>query len=102
MRPSPKLRRALGRRLEHLGLDVDLWSMDLLALRAHPDFPGTEVPRTEASGLVGSTPGQGEGPALVLQGHVDVVPPGDLGEWVGDPIVPLGDVGRRRPRPRRL
>ncbi|WP_331728246.1 ArgE/DapE family deacylase [Streptomyces sp. NBC_01176] len=89
-----ELQHLLGQRLEHLDLDVDLWSMDLPALRAHPDFPGTEVPRTEAWGLVGSTPGQGEGPALVLQGHVDVVPPGDLGDWVGDPFVPrvVGDV----------
>ena len=33
-------------------LDVDHWKIDLEALRAHPDFPGTEAPRRR-SGLLG-------------------------------------------------
>lgn len=33
---------------ERLGLEVDLWSMDLPALRGHPDFPGGEAARDEA------------------------------------------------------
>ncbi len=71
-----ELQHQLAGRLEWLGLDVDLWSMDLPALRAEPDFPGTEAPREEAWGLVGTTPDGGDGPTLILQGHVDVVPPG--------------------------
>ena len=63
------------------GLDVDTWALDLDALRADPRFPGTEVDRTEAYGMVAST-GPGT-PALVLQGHVDVVPTGDLAKWEG-------------------
>ncbi|MFE1312173.1 ArgE/DapE family deacylase [Streptomyces sp. NPDC058755] len=80
--------------LERLGLEVDLWSMDLPALLADPEFPGMEVPREEAWGLVGVSEGGGDGPTLVLQGHVDVVPPGDLAAWDGDPFVPrvIGDV----------
>ncbi|MFI7500165.1 ArgE/DapE family deacylase [Streptomyces sp. NPDC049687] len=83
-----ELQHHLAGRLERLGLDVDLWSMDLPALFADPDFPGMEVPREEAWGLVGHTPGGGDGPTLVLQGHVDVVPPGDPAAWDGDPFVP--------------
>ncbi|MEU9735656.1 ArgE/DapE family deacylase [Streptomyces sp. NPDC048002] len=82
-----ELQHLLARRLELLGLDVDLWSMDLAALRADPDFPGSEAPREEAWGLVGTTGGE-DGPTLVLQGHVDVVPPGDPAAWAGDPFVP--------------
>ncbi|MFJ8112934.1 ArgE/DapE family deacylase [Streptomyces sp. NPDC096132] len=78
----------LAGRLERLGLDVDLWSMDLPVLLAHPDFPGMEVPREEAWGLVGHTADGGDGPTLILQGHVDVVPPGDPAAWAGDPFVP--------------
>ncbi len=54
-------------------------------LEADPRHPGTEVDRTEGWGVVGVT---GEGrPALVLQGHVDVVPTGDLDRWLdGDPF----------------
>ncbi|MEV7179425.1 ArgE/DapE family deacylase [Kitasatospora sp. NPDC093679] len=73
--------------LDGLGLETDLWSMDLPALRADPDFPGTEAPREEAWGLVAGTGGD-DGPTVVLQGHVDVVPPGDAAQWVGDPFVP--------------
>ncbi|WP_460068375.1 ArgE/DapE family deacylase [Streptomyces sp. YKOK-I1] len=85
-----ELQHLLAGRLERLGLDVDLWSMDLPELCAHPDFPGMEVPREEAWGLVGHTAaaGDGDGPTLILQGHVDVVPPGDPAAWEGDPFVP--------------
>ncbi|MFF3344765.1 ArgE/DapE family deacylase [Streptomyces sp. NPDC002779] len=82
-----EIQHHLARRLELIGLDVDLWSMDLDALRSHPAFPGSEAPRDEAWGLVGTTAG-GDGPTLVLQGHVDVVPPGDPATWPGDPFVP--------------
>ncbi|WP_308297083.1 MULTISPECIES: ArgE/DapE family deacylase [unclassified Streptomyces] len=89
-----ELQHLLARRLERLGLDVDLWSMDLDELRAHPGFPGAEAEREEAWGLVGVTPDGGDGPTFVLQGHVDVVPPGDPASWPGDPFVPRvsGDV----------
>lgn len=36
--------------------------------------------RESALGLVGSW-GAGTGPTLVLNGHIDVVPPGDLAQW---------------------
>ncbi|MFE8017537.1 ArgE/DapE family deacylase [Streptomyces antibioticus] len=89
-----ELQHLLAGRLERLGLDVDLWPMDLPALLADPGFPGMEVAREEAWGLVGHTDGGADGPTLILQGHVDVVPPGDLAAWQGDPFVPrvTGDV----------
>ena len=65
--------------LRELGFDVDAWKLDLDDLHAHPDFPGAEAERVEGHGVVGVL---GEGrPALVLQGHVDVVPTGDLDRW---------------------
>jgi acetylornithine deacetylase len=36
-------------------------------------------------GLVGRLPGSGGGPCLMLNGHIDVVPPGDLNAWTNDP-----------------
>jgi len=73
--------------LRRLDLDVDLWSMDVPALQSHADFPGLEAPRDEAWGLVASLPAA-DGPTLILQGHVDVVPPGDPAKWTGDPFTP--------------
>jgi acetylornithine deacetylase len=66
------------------GLDVDTWALDLEALRADERFPGTEAERVEGYGMVAST-GPGT-PALVLQGHVDVVPIGDPDKWDVDPF----------------
>ncbi|MFI8008453.1 ArgE/DapE family deacylase [Streptomyces sp. NPDC086010] len=94
-----ELQHVLARHLQRLDLDTDLWSMDLRELRADPGYPGAEVPRDEAWGLVGSTRDDGDdGPALVLQGHVDVVPPGDRARWEGDPFVPrvIGDTVQGR------
>jgi acetylornithine deacetylase len=86
----------LSGRLDRLGLDVDLWPLDLPSLRREPDYPGEEVERTEAYGLVG-TCGPAD-PCLVLQAHVDVVPPGDPAAWRSAPFAPTitGDaiVGR--------
>ncbi|MEV7687447.1 ArgE/DapE family deacylase [Streptomyces bungoensis] len=88
------LQHHLARHAGRLGLDVDLWSVDLPAIRALPGFPGTEAPRDEAWGLVATTPDTGDGPTMILQGHVDVVPPGDLRQWEGDPFTPRtsGDI----------
>ncbi len=70
-------------RLRAVGMDTDLWSIDLPTLTSDPDFPGMEAPRDEAWGLVGAW-GDGPGPCVVLNGHIDVVPPGDVG-WSVDP-----------------
>jgi len=74
-------------RLADLGLEVDLWPLNLDELRAVEDYPGEEVARNQAWGLVGTSTGDGL-PALILQGHLDVVPPGDRTAWSGDPYEP--------------
>lgn len=74
---------ALAGELRDLGLDVDFWKFDLDALAADPEFPGTEAERSEGYGVVATSAGEGE-PALILQGHVDVVPTGDLAKWGDD------------------
>ena len=75
---SPMQRR-MALHMEEAGMAVDLWSIDLEAMSRHPAF-STEIPREEALGVVGRT-GQGRGPVLVLNGHVDVVPAGEPGRW---------------------
>lgn len=81
-----ELQHRVARLLTEADLDVDLWKIDLDGLRRRDDCPATEAPRTEAYGVVGVTGGAGV-PALALQGHVDVVPVGDLAKWAGgDPF----------------
>lgn len=72
----------LARTLAADGLDTDHWQVPLRAIAAEPDFPGMEVSRDEAWGLVGRLPGSGDGPTLMLDGHIDVVPAGDPASWL--------------------
>ena len=65
------------------GMEVDHWEVDLDALTSRDDFPGSEAPRTQAWGLVGRMAGRGDGPRLMFNGHIDVVPAGEVGPWPG-------------------
>lgn len=67
------------------GLSLDRWAIDLASVQAHPAC-SWEIERVEAVGLVGTLEGRGGGPALVLNGHVDVVPPGDPDLWTHPPF----------------
>jgi acetylornithine deacetylase len=71
-------------RLGALGLSVDTWNIDFSTLRRHPAF-SMEVPRHDGLGVVG-TLGDGDGPTLILNGHVDVVPIGDAAQWTVPPF----------------
>ena len=81
------IQHLLADRMSTMNLDVDTWQIALDETLAEPDFPGVEVARSEAWGVVGRVPGHGSGPSLMLNAHVDVVPPGDLLSWEGaDPF----------------
>lgn len=82
--------------LQGLGLDVDLWPLDLGTLRADPDYPGEEVERDEAWGCVGVGGGdRHQRPQLILNGHVDVVPAGEIEWWTGHDPWYLHEAGDR-------
>jgi acetylornithine deacetylase len=84
------IQHGMAGQLDELGLETDLWPISLAELTAEPDFPGMEVHRREAWGLVGRLPGRGDGGdgrSLMLNAHVDVVPAGQLETWAdGDPF----------------
>jgi acetylornithine deacetylase len=76
----------VGSRLDAMGLDTDIWQIDLPSITADPDFPGLEAARDDAWGVVGSWRGEDPDAAtLVLNGHIDVVPPGDPAAWSTSP-----------------
>lgn len=80
--------------LRREGLEVDHWPLPLSELAAEPEFPGMEVPRDAAWGLVARLAGARGGRSLMFNGHVDVVPPGEPAIWrTGDPFagVLIGD-----------
>jgi acetylornithine deacetylase len=67
--------------MEACGLDVDVWALDFAELARHPAYC-VEVERERGLGVVG-TLGNGAhgGRSLILNGHVDVVPAGDVANW---------------------
>jgi len=74
--------RALAERLRDWGLDIDLWRIDP-AIRSHPAFCD-DGERVERLNLVARW-GEGGPAALLLNGHVDVVPEGERERWRSDP-----------------
>ena len=67
-------------RLRRLGID------DITVLSAQPSRPN----------LIVRIPGAGRGPALILSGHIDTKPPGDLSRWETDPWDPVISDGELR------
>lgn len=74
---------SVAHKLASIGLEVDVWNLDFASLKRHPAYT-VEVERAEGLGVVGML-GEGTGPSLILNGHVDVVPAGDPANWRNAP-----------------
>lgn len=74
-------------------LAIDRWSIDLATVQSHPAC-SWEIERDTAVGLVGTLEGAGGGRSLALNGHVDVVPPGDEALWIHPPFKGVVQEGR--------
>ncbi len=74
----------LADRLEAAGLAVEVFHPDPAAIRDDPAWPGEEVARDTLPVVIGRAGASG-GRRLVLSGHMDVVPLGDLATWTVDP-----------------
>ena len=70
--------------LRELGLVVQTIEPSLADVRADPAWPGEEMPRTSLPVVIGRA-GPPGGRRIVLSGHLDVVPPGNLSTWTDDP-----------------
>ena len=79
--------------MSDLGMDVDVWEIDEAEIAGHPDY-ATEIERRDPLGVVGRARWGEGGPVLVLNGHVDVVPPGDLSRWTTPPFEMVRQGGR--------
>ena len=80
--------------LHEIGAEVDVWYDDAARLQGLPGYPGHEVPRARVPVVAARLRGSRPGPAVLLTGHVDVVPPGDLAQWSNDPFSGLIDGDR--------
>jgi acetylornithine deacetylase len=74
----------MERQFAEIGLVTERIETDPVAFAQDPDFPGAEMPRSSLPVVVGRL-GRPGGRRMLLVGHVDVVPPGDLATWTSDP-----------------
>ena len=79
--------------MERCGLDVDLWELNFEELSQHPAF-SVEEERERGLGVAGVMGEDAGGRSLILNGHVDVVPPGDEKLWHYPPWQGTIDEGR--------
>lgn len=63
---------------------VERIAPDPATVRADPEWPGEEMPRSTLPIVLGRL-GRPTGRRLLLVGHTDVVPPGDPATWTVDP-----------------
>ncbi|MGH2948547.1 MAG: ArgE/DapE family deacylase [Solirubrobacteraceae bacterium] len=80
-----ELQELAGGVLADLGAEVDQWEPDPAALRDHPMMP----PWHHWEGrpiTVATLRGSGGGRSLIVNGHIDVVSPGDLSRWTTPPF----------------
>ena len=74
----------LAARFRDWGLDVDLWPVEP-SLTAHRAYCDDGLP-VERQNLVARWGEPRETAALILNGHIDVVPPGERERWDADPF----------------
>lgn len=83
----------MERWISETGMSVDRWVIDQAEMEGHPGY-FTEIPRETPLGVVGALHGDEGDPSLILNGHVDVVPPGDSSLWSHPPFEAVRQEGR--------
>ncbi|MGP4079684.1 peptidase [Pseudalkalibacillus sp. R45] len=79
------VQKLISDHLEKLGLEVDYWIPSGEEFLQHPYFCATRTDFSKSPNVVGRWKGTGGGKSIVLNGHIDVVPAGDLNQWDHDP-----------------
>ena len=84
------VQQLVAHKLRSLGLDVDILPTHFSEIRNHPAFGDDGFSPDGRINVLGRWRGTGqaragEGHSLILNGHVDVVPPGDLSLWSESP-----------------
>jgi acetylornithine deacetylase len=77
----------LAERLREWGLAVDVWRPDAAKIKSHRAYCDDGLPVERPNLVARWGDGKpGEAAALILNGHIDVVPAGDPAQWSDDPF----------------
>ncbi len=88
------IQELIALKFHQIGLEVDCWELDGNVLKTHPYFCSNRKNFSGSLNVVGILKGTGGGKSIVLNGHVDVVPAGDLSQWEDDPYSGLVKDGK--------
>ncbi|KMJ59635.1 acetylornithine deacetylase [Bacillus sp. LL01] len=69
-----------------LGLEIDIWEPDAKKMSSHSNFVSAREHFHDSPNVVAVWKGTGGGRSIILNGHIDVVPEGDLLQWECDPF----------------
>jgi acetylornithine deacetylase len=69
-----------------LGLEIDIWEPEVKEMKTHPNFVSVRDDFSDSPNVVAVLKGTGGGRSIILNGHIDVVPEGDLPQWDHDPF----------------
>lgn len=75
----------IANRLKEKGLEVDKWIPEYHELIKSEFFNSNRDSYEDSPNVVGVLKGNGGGKSVILNGHVDVVPAGDVSKWRHDP-----------------
>jgi acetylornithine deacetylase len=84
-RDEAKLQGILAARLRALGAEVETWEPEPFRAGDSPIIPH-ELGFAGRPQLVARVAGSGGGRSLLLNGHIDAVPYGELGRWTSHPL----------------
>ena len=85
----------IARAFIDLGLEIDAFAVDEALIRSHPGYSPSIIAYDGRLNVVGiHKPRATAGKSLILNGHIDVVPPGDESHWTTPPFEPSVRKGR--------
>ncbi len=80
--------------LKKLGLPVDIWDIEPEKLASNPYFLSEREVFLNNPNVATVLKGSGGGRSILLNGHIDVVPEGDLDKWSVDPYAGIVKDGK--------
>ena len=81
------VQQAVGRQMNELALDIDMWEPDAAELLPYAEHVGEFESLAGRPNVVGTRRGSGSGRSMILNAHIDTVEAGDPAQWSVDPFL---------------